>query len=139
MLVPLLVSAILGLSASRLVRWLPPATAVRLLTAGSLAATLSTGFVLSVAAFTALAQVPAVALAGRWSAHALAEGGPWALAVGAASGAAVLVLLTSGPRRGLSSAGDLVAAEVACRRLGPLPRDWSWSMMTTLTPTPCPA
>jgi len=119
MLVPLLVSAILGLSASRLVRWLPPVTAVRLLTAGSLAATLSTGFVLSVAAFTALAQIPAVALAGRWSAHALAEGGPWALAVGAACGAAVLVLLTSGLRRGLSSAGDLVAAEVACRRLGP--------------------
>jgi hypothetical protein len=119
MSVPLLVGAMLGLSASRLVRWLPPATAVRLLTAGTLAAALSTGFVLSVAAFTALAQLPAVALAGRWSTHALADGGPWALAVGAACGVAVLVLLGSGLRRALSSAGDLVAAEVACRRLGP--------------------
>ena len=49
MLLPLVVSVLLGASAPRLGRRLPPATAVRLLTAAMLVTALATGFVLAVA------------------------------------------------------------------------------------------
>ncbi|WP_270888790.1 M56 family metallopeptidase [Pedococcus sp. 5OH_020] len=117
--VPVLVSAVLGLAASRLVRVLPPATAVRMLTAASLTAALSTGFVLGIVALVAAAQAPFVASLGRWSAQRFAGGGTTSALVGLACGLAMLTLLAAGVRRALRCAADLVAAEAACRRLGP--------------------
>jgi Zn-dependent protease with chaperone function len=119
MLAPLLLSAGLGATARRLARLLPPATAVRLLSTASVVLALACGFVLSVAGFIALAQLPVVAQLGRWSRHALAVGEPMPLLLGAACGTAMLLLLAAGLRRGARGVWDLVLAATACRRLGP--------------------
>lgn len=115
---PVIVSVVLGLTGARLGRWLPPATAVRLLSVAALVGALSTGFVLSVAAFLAAAQLPPVAALGRWSAQAVAAGEPVPLLVGGVCGATTLALLGAALRR-LGLAGrDLAAAAATCRRLG---------------------
>ena len=69
MALPLVLSVLLGASASRFGRRLPPATAVRLLTAAMLVSALSTGFVLAVAGTLVLAQIPLVAALGHYSAR----------------------------------------------------------------------
>lgn len=119
MLVPVATSIVLGLTGARLGRWLPPSTGVRLLGIASVATALSTGFVLSVAAFMAIAQVPAVAVLGRWSVGTVAGGDPVPLALGILAGSVAVALLAAGLRRVFTAAGDLMVAEVACRRLGP--------------------
>ena len=119
MLVPVLTSVVLGLAGARVGRWLPPSTAVRLLAIASVMTALSTGFVLSVAAFVTVAQVPAVAVLGRWSVGTVTGGDPVPLGLGLLSGSVAVALLAAGLRRVFAAAGDLMAAEVACRRLGP--------------------
>ena len=116
MCLPAAVSAGLCLAGPRLARRLPPATAVPLLTLASLLTALSTGFVLAVAAFLVLAQVPAVALLGHWSAAALAAMEPVPVAAGLAAGAMVLTLLASAARRGAAAGRDLALAR---RHLSP--------------------
>lgn len=118
MVAPLAVSVVLALTGSALGRWLPPATAVRLLSTSALVTALATGFVLSVAAFVALAQIPQVAALGRWSARALAAGEPVPVTLGALCGVISAVLIAAAMRRVVVAVRDLAAAEAACRRLG---------------------
>lgn len=119
MVAPLLLSALLGLVAHRLGRMLPPATTVRLFSGATIVLSLACGFVLSVVAFIALAQLPLVAGIGRWSVRALSAGEPMPLLLGIACATAVAVLLASGARRGTRVVRDLVVAATACRRLRP--------------------
>src|SRR4051794_41630553 len=119
MTLPLAVSVLLGASASRLGRWLPPATAVRLLTAAMLVTALATGFVLAVAGMLVLAQIPLVAAVGHWSARALGSGLPVPIAAGCLAAVTVCGLLAAALRRAALGGRDLVLAAVACRRLGP--------------------
>jgi hypothetical protein len=65
MALPVVISVLLGASASRVGRWLPPGTAVRLLTAAMLVTALATGFVLAVAGLLVLAQIPLAAALGH--------------------------------------------------------------------------
>ena len=117
-LVPVLVSVALGLVAGPLERRLPPATAARLLTASALVSALATGFVLGVAGFIALSQVPFVAAAGQWSRAALQHGRTTQL-LGAFAGIMVIALLGRAVHRAVEALRHLWAAEATCRRLGP--------------------
>src|SRR3954462_4364198 len=119
MTLPLLASVLLGASAARLGRRLPPATAVRLLTAAMLVTALATGFVLTVAGMLVLAQIPLVAALGHYSARALASGLPLPIAAGGLAAGTVCGLLAAALRRAALSGRDLVLAAVACRRLRP--------------------
>ena len=118
LLAPMAVSVLLSLTGARLGRRLPPSSAVRLLTITALATALSTGFVLSVAAFVALAQIHAVAVLGRWSARAVAAGEPVPLILGLICGAASAGLMAAVARHVAITSRDLAAAAVACRDLG---------------------
>jgi len=100
-------------------RRLPPATAVRLLTATMLVTSLATGFVLAVAAFTVLAQLPVVATIGRWSVEVIRHGDPINVSAGTAAGVAVVMLMTAAIQRALTSARDLIRSALLCRRLSP--------------------
>lgn len=117
---PPAVSALLWLGAARLGRALPPATAVRLLTAAVLTVSLATGFVLAVAGFEVLAQVPPVARLGHWSAAVVHSGALLPAAAGTLAGLTVAALLTAAVRRAAVAARDLVLAAMVCRRLRPL-------------------
>ena len=64
MTLPLAVSVLLGASAARLGRQLPPGTAVRLLTAAAFLTALATGFVLAAAGMLVLAQLSEVSAPG---------------------------------------------------------------------------
>lgn len=119
MLLPLAASVAMVLGGTSLGRRLPPATAVRLLTATMLVTALTTGFVLSVAAFTVLAQLPAVAALGHWSVVALRTGDPVSVSAGVAAGVTVVSLLTAAVQRALTSGRDVIRSVVLCRRLGP--------------------
>lgn len=118
MLAPLVVSIILAVVGTRLGDLLPPATAVRLLTLAGLVTALSTGFVLAVAGFEALAQLPVVASLGTWSARVVAAKEPVPLALGAACALVCLALMGTALHRFVSAGRDLAAAEATCRRLG---------------------
>lgn len=115
---PILVSLVLALTGASLGRLLPPVTAARLLTVTALVTALSTGFVLSLAAFVALAQLPPVASLGRWSAGAIAAGEPLPLLLGAACGGASIALMGATLRRLVIAGLDLATAAATCRRLG---------------------
>lgn len=119
MLLPLLVSGALWLIGARLGRWLPPATAVRLLSLAAVVTALSTGFVLSIAAFLVLARAPAIATLGHWSTAIVSLDDPIPPSAGLLAGATVLVLLFAALRRFALAGRDLATAEAACRRLGP--------------------
>jgi Zn-dependent protease with chaperone function len=116
---PLVASAVLWIVGSRLGGRLPPATAVRLLTVTMLVTALATGFVLSVAAFVVLAQVPTIATMGRWSVAVLRSGDTIPTAAGAVAGAVVFVLLGAAFGRAATAGRDLFRSALVCRRLGP--------------------
>jgi len=119
MLLPLLVSGALWLIGAGLGRWLPPATAVRLLSLAAVATALSTGFILSIAAFLVLARVPAIATLGHWSTATVSLDDPIPTSAGLLAGATVVVLLIAALRRFVLAGRDLATAAAACRRLGP--------------------
>jgi len=119
MTLPLVLSVLLGASASRFGRRLPPATAVRLLTAAMLVSALSTGFVLAVAGTLVLAQIPLVAALGHYSARVVGAGLPVPVAAGVLAAVVVCGLLATALRRAALGGRDLVLAALACRRLGP--------------------
>jgi Zn-dependent protease with chaperone function len=119
MALPLVISVLLGASASRVGRWLPPGTAVRLLTAAMLVTALATGFVLAVAGLLVLAQIPLAAALGHYSARVLGSGMPVPVAAGGMAAVTVCGLLAAALRRAALGGRDLVLAAVACRRLGP--------------------
>jgi hypothetical protein len=118
MVAPLVVSVVLALAGGELGRRMPPATAVPMLTLAALVTALSTGFVLTVAAFVSLAQLPPVAALGRWSARALAAGEPLPLVAGALCGLVSVGLMAAAVRRVVVATRDLAVAQAACRRLG---------------------
>ena len=119
MWVPLGASVLLCLFGTRLGRWLPPATAVRLLTPAVLLSAVASGFVLAVAGFAVLARVPVVAALGHWSVAGVRGADPVPVAAGVLAGLAAAVLLAAAARRAVRSGRDLVLAALACRRLGP--------------------
>ena len=118
-LVPLLASLALALGARRLGRVLPPRTAAWTLTTASLVTALSTGYVLSLAAFTLIARFPDVARIGRWSSGVLGAGDPVPPAVGPALAAVVLALLAAAAHHAQRDVRDMLLAHSICRRLGP--------------------
>lgn len=118
MVAPLALSVLLALTGAWLGRLLPPATAVRLLSTTALISALTTGFVLTMAAFVAAAQLEPVAAIGHWSARALAAGEPVPRPVGLICGAFVATLMGLAVWRVLRTGQDLFAAAAACRRLG---------------------
>ncbi|MEO7268317.1 MAG: M48 family metalloprotease [Knoellia sp.] len=118
MALPIVISCLLAASGRHLGRVLPPATAVRLLSAAAVLTALSTGCVLGVAGFLVIAQAPAVAAMGRWSVTSLADHQPTQLLAGGACAALVVLLLGSAVRRLLVAGGDLARSAAACRRLG---------------------
>lgn len=118
MLAPLLVSGVLAVTGGRLGTVLPPATAVRLLTFTALVTALSTGFVVTVAGFLAVAQLPPVAALGDWSARVVRAAEPLPPALGAVCAVTGAALMTLAARRLLRTGRDLAAAEATCRRLG---------------------
>jgi Zn-dependent protease with chaperone function len=119
MLLPLLVSGALWLIGARLGRWLPPATAVRLLSLAAVVTALSTGFILAIAAFLVLARAPAIATLGHWSTATVSLDDPIPTSAGLLAGATVLVLLFAALRRFALAGRDLATAATACRQLGP--------------------
>src|SRR3954452_17925669 len=119
MTLPLLALGLLAASAARLGRQLPPATAVRLLTADMLVTALATGFVLAAAGMLVLAQIPLVAALGHYSAHVLGAGLPVPVLAGGVAAVTVCLLLAAALSRAALGGRDLVLAAVACRRLGP--------------------
>ena len=119
MALPLVISVLLRASALRVGRWLPPGTAVRLLTAAMLVTALATGFVLAVAGLLVLAQIPLAAALGHYSARVLGSGMPVPVAAGGLAAVTVCGLLAAALRRAALGGRDLVLAAVACRRLGP--------------------
>ena len=139
MCAPLVVSVILGVAGRRLGDLLSPATAVPLLTLAGLVTALSTGFVLAVAGFEALAQLPVVASLGAWSARVVAAQEPAPMALGAACALTCVALLGAALLRFVSAGRDLAAAEATCRRLGRGTDGLVVLATTPPTPTPCPA
>lgn len=115
---PPLVTVVVWLGGGRLGAWLPPATAVRLLTVTAVVAAASTGFVLALAWFLVVARLPLVAVLGHWSVDALASDRVPA-AVGILAGLTVLTLLATALRRALLAGRALADAITTCRRLGP--------------------
>jgi len=120
MVVPPVLSVLLGVCGPWLGRRLPPATAVRLLTVAMLGAALSSGFVLAVAGTLVIGQIPAVAAEGHWSARVLASALPVPMAVGGMAALVAAGLLLAALRRAVLSGRDLVRAVRTCRRLGPV-------------------
>src|SRR5438128_513573 len=76
-------------------RWLPPATAVRLLAAAMLATALATGFTLAVAGFVLIAQLPVVAVLGHWSTTVVETTEPLPDPLGGLAGLTVALLLVA--------------------------------------------
>jgi len=119
MALPLLVGGLFRVLAEPVGRRLPPATAVRVLTAAMLITALATGMVLGAAAILVVGQAPPVAAAGDWSAATLARGNPVPLAAGCLAALAVTVLAAAACRRAVRAGRELASAARACRTLGP--------------------
>lgn len=117
--VPLLVGVLLGATARRLGRLLPPGVAVRLLTVAALVTALATGFILAAAGGLLVAQLPWFVEWGQFSVPRLQAQLPVPVVVAGAAAAAVSGLLALAVRRAVLGGRDLVRAELWCRRLGP--------------------
>ncbi len=118
MLLPIAASVLLAAGGPRLARALAPAMAVRLLTLAALVTALAGGFVLSVIAFTFVAQNADVAAAGRWSVPILRRVAPVPPVLGIAAAVGVTALLTAALVRTGRAVRDLVIAALAFHRLG---------------------
>jgi len=116
---PILVAVVLAASGGSLGGRLHPAMAVPLLTIAAFATALTTGFVLAVAAFDAMALLAPVAELGHWSVAAVRPGGAPSVGLGVAAGFAVTVLLAAAVHRAARIGVDLTHAAATCRRLGP--------------------
>jgi Zn-dependent protease with chaperone function len=89
---PLLFSALFGLTAPVLGRCLPPATGTWLLSVGGLFAAAGSSASLALLGFTLVGQSPLLAARGHWSPSTLAHADPVSAPIAAAATAAVLVL-----------------------------------------------
>ncbi len=118
LVLPVLLSALVGAYAPALARTLPPALAVPLLTALGLLAALATGLSLSVLGLFWVGQLPWVAAHGQWSADFLRGVQPVPTMVQTLGGLAALVLLLIGLRQLVHGLGVLWSVERDGRRLG---------------------
>jgi beta-lactamase regulating signal transducer with metallopeptidase domain len=115
--VVLVANLALALVGPALARALPPSAATRVLGLGPFVVTAAAGFVISVVCFDFLAQVPAIAAAGRWSAAGLAARDRIPLIIGLGAVVAVPAALWGVSRRALAVCRDLWSAARGCRRL----------------------
>jgi Zn-dependent protease with chaperone function len=117
-LVPLVVSVLLGVGGPVLAPALRPAAAVRCLTVGAVTAALAMGFSLTVVAMVVLAGVRDIAVLGHWSPAELQifPDVPWP--VGLAAAGVVVVLLMAAAVHTVRAGTQLWSAEILCRRLG---------------------
>lgn len=118
MAVPLIVSALLGLLAPWLGRRLPPATAVRFLTAAAYAVTGAVWYVLAVIGVLMVAHLSVVADLGGLSTSVIGAGIPVPLAFAALAPLLLGGLMLAALGRALIGIRDLVRATARCRRLG---------------------
>ncbi len=116
--VPLVVSLLLGVGAPHLAQAMRPAVAVRCLTTGAVTAALAMGFSLTVVAMFLLAGVRDIAVLGHWSPAELQvfPDVPWP--VGLAAAGMVAVLLIAAAVHTIRAGTQLWSAEILCRRLG---------------------
>lgn len=117
--VPLIAALLLRRTALWLGSRLPPRATTRLLTSAGVVTAVSCGFVLAALAFDALAQLPALAARGQWSAEQVHSTVPLPPAVGWPVAAVVAVLLSASVLRLFGVGRDLTASQLACRALGP--------------------
>lgn len=112
---PLVASLLLGVLGPAMSRRLSPSTVIRLFPMTAVLVALSTGIAICAFAVLVLARLDDLADIGRWSVGAL----PWhrdvPLSVGALAGGCALALLAAAGHRTVVLAGDLWAAELACR------------------------
>lgn len=118
MVLPLAISMLFAFGARRLGAALPPATAVRLLAAAGVITAVAVGFDLSVIAFTFIAQDAEIAAAGHWSVPILRAVDPMPPLLGGAAAILLAGLALAAVLRSARAVRDLVAAALACRRLG---------------------
>ena len=118
MVLPLSAAMVLGLFGARLGRGLPPSIAVPLLSLSALVTALASGFVLAVAGFIVLAQLPLVAAVGGWSAAAVRSGEPVPVGVGVLAGLAVSILIGSALHRAVPAGRDLADPAPAAPGIG---------------------
>jgi hypothetical protein len=116
---PFVVSALLGLSAPRIVRHTVPRAAARVLVPAALLTALATGLVLCSVAALALAELPASGRAGHWSTATLHSRAPVPDLVGLGSGLLAVVLLLAAGRFLVRTGRRLRAAIRASHDLGP--------------------
>lgn len=100
---PLVFSAVFGLTAPRLARRLPPHVSTWMLSGGALVAAASSSSALALAAFNVLARNPEIAARGRWSDEVLRRHDPVTAPAGMLAIAAVVIFaarfLSAGTRR----------------------------------------
>lgn len=118
MLLPWLAAAALAAGTRRAAAALPPTAAVPLLAGASLITASAAGFVLSVVAFTFIAQHAEVAEIGHWSVPILRAVDPVSPTLGVTAAIVVSLLLAAAFVAMARAVRDLVAAALACRRLG---------------------
>lgn len=114
-LVPLLAGMLLVRRAGHVASVLPPPATVVIVTTASFLTAAATGFVLAVAAFAALAAVPAVARAALW-APSVAVGAP-PLWLGVVAGVVVAWLAIAAVRRFIVAGRSMTDASLAWRGL----------------------
>lgn len=118
MLLPWLAAAALAAGSRRAAAALPPAAAVPLLAVASLVTAAAAGFMLSVIAFTFIAQDAELAAIGHWSVPVLRAADPVSPPLGVTAAVVAGMLFTAAVATGARSIRDLIAADLACRRLG---------------------
>lgn len=119
MVLPFAVAVLFAGVVRRLARLLPPAHAVRLVSAIGLVIAVATGFVAAVAAFTFLAQTSRLAALGDWSARSLRRIDPMSPALGTLAAIAVIACAAAATLVVVRYVGALVSTLRACRQLGP--------------------
>lgn len=118
MLVPLVVSVLLGVGGPVLAPAMRPAAAVRSLAVSAVCAALALGLSLAVVAMFVLAGIRDIAVLGHWSPAELQvfPGAPWP--VGLAAAGLVAFLLMTAAVHTVRAGTQLWSAEILCRRLG---------------------
>ena len=119
MLIPILASAALWLTAPRLAARCTPACASRALVALSLVVALATGLVLCVVAGIGVVQLSWAGRAGHWSADAVADRFPVSGVVTAIAAVLAITLLAAAIAHMTRAVFSLAAAARSCRALGP--------------------
>ena len=115
--VALLACAVVGLTADKAVRAIPPARGVIVLAVAAFSASLAAGIALSAVAVASLAGLTVVAEEGDWSATAMRKALPVPYWFGGLAAVIVLLLLLRAAVRVVSIGAGLVRAERLCRDL----------------------